>query len=115
MCMLFLALLLASDTMGDKFHCREGNSPELCCLAMIYTKNGELQTATRVLSNAMSNGFMVNIDCFSIFIEGLYAKGKISEAENHAQMLLQRSPATRLHDYQKALYKLKCKYLKQKL
>ncbi|XP_057248624.1 pentatricopeptide repeat-containing protein At5g39710 [Beta vulgaris subsp. vulgaris] len=80
------------------------------CLTRMYTKNGELEKASRVLCDALRDGCVINLDSFAVFIEGLYARGKMSDAEQHSQELLEKCSVTMLEKYQRILNKLKCKY-----
>ncbi|XP_021744314.1 pentatricopeptide repeat-containing protein At1g09900-like [Chenopodium quinoa] len=81
------------------------------CLITMYCKNGELEKAARILSDAMRDGNVINLDTFAVFVEGYFIKRNSSEAEQVALELIKRSPANVTDDYQTVLNELKCKYL----
>ncbi|KAL2924988.1 hypothetical protein RDABS01_034193 [Bienertia sinuspersici] len=84
------------------------------CLTMMYSECGELETASQVFSDALRGGYLINLDSFEAFVEGLCLKGMPSYAEQHAQELLKRCSDTQLDRYQHVLNKLKSKYSGQK-
>ncbi|KNA11373.1 hypothetical protein SOVF_135840 [Spinacia oleracea] len=80
-------------------------------LTMMYSKNGDMEMAARVVSDAIRDGNVISVESFAVFVEGYFAKENIAEAEQIALELIKRSSATMLDKYLKVLNELKCKYL----
>ncbi|KNA11374.1 hypothetical protein SOVF_135850 [Spinacia oleracea] len=80
-------------------------------LIVMYCKNGDMETAARVVADAMRDGNVINVDTFAVFVEGYFVKESVADAEQIALELIKRCPGSMSDDYQRVLKELKCKYL----
>lgn len=80
------------------------------CLAKMYSKRGDLGMAIQAAQDALSTGHVISLDTFAVIMEGLCAKGKIFEAEQHFEEMCKRCQVTHLEDYRSVLNELICKY-----
>lgn len=66
-----------------------------------YCGEGNVEMAVKFFLKMIDESYVINLECFEVFVKEMIAKGKLFEIENLFGRMKQKCPITEIHGYQK--------------